>query len=175
VAELEDHSGRSIANGRLRDSDDHASREWVAVMTTTIKASAAASSTLAEHEKMTVAKGTHVTATITGEDQDYWTISGGLSGDAPIPEEIRLLYKGHWALQPEMATETPVVQEEKPAAAAVHDEPKRSLVPETAEGIALPPAPEPPAMRPKTEPTSAKPINHRRLFALFKRDVSKKM
>jgi hypothetical protein len=151
-----------------------AKRAWVATMATAIKASAAASSTLAEHEKMTLAKGTHVTATITGEDQSYWTISGGLSGDAPIPEELRFIYKGHWALQPEVATETPAVQEMKPAT-TVHDAPE----PLTAsESIALSPQPEPPAMRPvinpKMEPTPAKPVNHRRLFALFKRDVKKK-
>jgi hypothetical protein len=156
-----------------------AKREWVAVMTTTIKASVAASSTLAEHEKMTVARGARLTGVIEAEDQGHWTIADSVSGDAPLPEGLRFLYKSHWELQPEAATETPSLQKVKPSiVSSFHNEPSlptRSPVPERAESVVLPPA-SPPAVSRVIEPAPApsKPVNHRRLFALFKRDAKKK-
>ncbi len=163
------------------ESDVAVKREWVAVADTTIKASPALANTLAAHEKMPIARGAHVTATITGEDQTYWTIADGVSGEAPLPEWLRFLYKGHWKLQPEAVTEAPAVEEAAPVpAVAIPDEPSTPVAEAAAEPIAVPPAPAPIWQTPArvaeslAEPASSKPVNHRRLFALFKRDAGKK-
>jgi hypothetical protein len=161
------------------ESDSALKREWVAVADTTIKASPALASTLARHEKMLVAKGTHVIAMMTSEDQAHWTISHGMWGDVPLQEGLCFLYKRHWELQPKVVAETPVPEEVDPALeVVVHDKSTLHTVPETAESVDLSPAPQPPAIigpsfEPKVQPASSKPISHRRLFALFKREAKR--
>ena len=157
-------------------------REWVAVTATTIKASTSASSTLAEHKKIVVAKGTCVTGVIEAEERGHWAIVGGALDDGALPEGLRFLYMNHWELLPESVTRTPAEEQVGPAASsAFHDELVIPVVEATEERVAVPPElgskSSSRAVRPAivsiTEPASSKPVNHRRLFALFKRNANK--
>jgi hypothetical protein len=73
-------------------------REWVATTDTGLKTSTALASTLTESEKLIVAKGAHLTATLAEEDHAYWMISGGHLDGVSFPEAIRFVYKNHWRL-----------------------------------------------------------------------------
>ncbi len=145
-------------------------RKWVAASVTSIKASTAASSVLAEHEKMVVEKNTQVTAVIEDEAPGYWIVADATVNDVPLTANLRFLFMQHWELQPQAGPVETAADEAEPLPV---DESVRQETAEVAETEVAPQALPPTAAKPLfdsvPEPKLSKPVNHRRLFALFKR------
>jgi tetratricopeptide (TPR) repeat protein len=76
-------------------------REWTATYPTSLKASAALADDLPATERLDAPFGARLSAVLVGEEQDYWIIGNGFLDNEAIAENIRFVYKGHWALLPQ--------------------------------------------------------------------------